>query len=150
MKNSTIRKLFRGISLMLCIIMMVQLTQLFVFAVDVSPPDAENTPEATLPADSPSENPFALGEGELPYAQLQELSPLDVALPETITRAQAIEKGHVNRLYAQEKNMQSVLYQNQNGTKTAYVFDKPVKYVDADGNIKDKNTTIAASAMSKA
>ena len=100
-----------------------------------------------MPAETPSENPFELGEGELPYAQLQALSPLDVALPETLTRAQAIEKGHVNRLWAQEKNLQSVLYQNQNGTKTAYVFDKPVKYVDADGNIKDKNTTIAVTGI---
>ena len=151
MKKITKIKLFRGISLMLCIIMLMLNTQLFAFAVDVSPLADENipdaTPEATLPEDTPSENPFELGEGELPYAQLQELSPLDVALPETLTRAQAIEKGHVNRLWAQEKNMQSVLYQNQNGTKTAYVFDKPVKYVDADGNIKDKNTTIAATGI---
>ena len=137
---------------MLCIIMLMLNAQLFVFAVDEAPPDAENTPdtatpEATLPAETPSENLFELGEGELPYAQLQALSPLDVALPETITRAQAIEKGHVNRLYAQEKTLGAVLYQNQNGTKTAYVFDKPVKYVDADGNIKDKNTTIAATGI---
>jgi len=137
---------------MLCIIMLMLNAQLFVFAVDETPPDAENTPdtaipEATLPAETPSENPFELGAGELPYAQLQTLSPLDVALPETITRAQAIEKGHVNRLYAQEKTLGAVLYQNQNGTKTAYVFDKPVKYVDADGNIKDKNTTITATGI---
>ena len=117
MKRKNKMRLFRGISLMLCIIMLMLNAQLFVFAVDEAPPDAENTPdtatpEATLPAETPSENLFELGEGELPYAQLQALSPLDVALPETITRAQAIEKGHVNRLYAQEKTLGAVLYQN--------------------------------------
>ena len=74
MKRTTKMKLFRGMSLILCIIMMMQLTQLFVFAVGEDPPAAETNGEATPIDNTLSENLFELGEGELPYAQLHRTS----------------------------------------------------------------------------
>ncbi|MBE6588551.1 MAG: hypothetical protein E7643_00090 [Ruminococcaceae bacterium] len=67
--------------------------------------------------------------------------------PETVSLEQTIEKGHVNRLFAQEKSLQTVIYQNQNGSKTSYVYDKPVKYITSDGEIRDKNTSISETGL---
>ncbi|MEG1719996.1 MAG: hypothetical protein RR306_06685, partial [Clostridia bacterium] len=66
-------------------------------------------------------------------------------IPETIDINTAKENGNVNRLKAQEKNLNTILYQNKNGTKTVYNFDYPVKYVDKDGTVKDKNSKLVTN-----
>ncbi len=85
-----------------------------------------------------------LGEGEKPLLELREMQVDLSALPEFIPTAAAQEKGHVNRLAAQEPNLHTVIYQNQDGTRSTYLFSRPVKYVAADGSVRDKSTAIAA------
>ena len=78
---------------------------------------------------------------------LEELSAMTVDLatiPECIDPAAALEKGHINRLSLQEKSSNTVIYQNINGTKTTYIFSKPVKYIDTDGTVKDKSSAVTA------
>lgn len=105
--------------------------------------------EDPLLTDAPLEQPFSpLEEGDLPFAQLQALRVEDVVLPETITLAEAQEKEHVNRLYAQEQNLSTAVFQNRSGTKTAYVFDKPIKYVTSTGETRDKSTRITPTKLS--
>lgn len=50
----------------------------------------------------------------------------------------AVEHGHVARVYAEE-DLNTIVYKNIDGTKTAYVFDYDVKYVADDGTVEDKD-----------
>ena len=83
-----------------------------------------------------------LGAGELPLSELKKLNVEDVELHEAVPYAQAIKKGHVHRLKEQEKDLYTVVYQNKDGTKTAYSFNTAVKYIDDDGSVKDKKSDI--------
>lgn len=66
-------------------------------------------------------------------------------IPEGISAEQITEKAHVNRLREQEKDLKTVIFQNKSGSKTAYYYNKPVKYLDENGEIKDKSTDISAA-----
>lgn len=57
----------------------------------------------------------------------------------------ALSHGHVARVYAEE-DLNSIVYRNTDGTKTAYFFDYNVKYVDENGVTKDKDITLATKA----
>ncbi len=83
-----------------------------------------------------------LGVGEKTIIELQsmQLDPAD--LPEVISVQKADEKGHVNRLREQETDLCTVIYQNRDGKKTTYLFSRPVKYVDANGAVRDKSTAL--------
>ena len=83
---------------------------------------------------------------EKTFAELQAMTLQDVILPETVTLEMAEAKGHVNRLYSQE-SLQSIVFQNQSGNMTAYVYSQPVKYVANDGTIRDKDTAITSSPL---
>ncbi len=86
---------------------------------------------------SESENPdvsepdvpfsFTLEEGDLTFSELKTavLDPADI--PDVISPSLAAERDHVNRLYAQEPDDHTVMFQNRDGSKTTYVFSKPVK-----------------------
>lgn len=50
----------------------------------------------------------------------------------------AVEHGHVARVYSEE-DLNTIVYRNMDGTKTAYIFDYDVKYVAEDGTIEDKD-----------
>ena len=112
---------------------------------------AENPTSASVTAESEWTSPVVqdvpLGLGEKTVAELQTMRVEDVALPETISLDVARQKGHVNRLYEQETDLQTVIFQNQSGNMTAYVYDRPVKYIDANGNVRDKDTAITVSSQ---
>lgn len=88
----------------------------------------------------------ALGPGEKSLLELQDLRVEDVERPEVVSLQAAMEKQHVNRLYAQEGSLNTVMFQNRDGSTTTYVYTVPVKYVSEDGSIKDKSTAITASS----
>ncbi|MEE1115715.1 MAG: RICIN domain-containing protein, partial [Clostridia bacterium] len=74
--------------------------------------------------------------------ELKEMT-LDVSsLPKFIKPEVAREKGHVNRLNVQETNLHTVIYQNSDGSKSTYIFVNSVKYIDKNGNVRDKSTQI--------
>lgn len=70
---------------------------------------------------------FPLEEGDLPLDKLKEARLDDADLPAVISRALADERQHINRLYAQEPDDYTVIFQNRDGGKTIYVFSVPVK-----------------------
>ena len=113
------------------------------------------TETAQVPSSSPSQGESSaeeivnesaldegLGLGELSTEVLATMEVNAEDIPEVIPMAKAQEKGLVNRLYAQEESLSTVLFQTKSGSKTAYVFGKPVKYVDASGAVRDKSTAI--------
>lgn len=57
----------------------------------------------------------------------------------------ALSHGHVARVPAEE-DLNTIVYRNLDGTKTAYFFDYNVKYVDENGQTKDKDITLATKS----
>ena len=99
--------------------------------------------------DDQSAEPYAPPntKGELSAEELATavLSAADV--PELLELSELDEKNHVKRLYEQEDNLDTVIFQNRDGTKSMYVFSEPVKYIDQDGRVKDKKTSISESRL---
>lgn len=78
---------------------------------------------------------------------MEELSRASLALadvPEMVDLAAIAENGHVNRLYQQEEDLNTVIFQNRDGTKTMYYFPSPVKYRDENGLVQDKKNVLHA------
>lgn len=69
-------------------------------------------------------------------------------IPANMTLRQARAAGHVKRLYDQESrdNLNTVIFQNADGTNTMYIFSEPVRYIASDGAVRDKKTVIMSSA----
>lgn len=83
--------------------------------------------------------------GELSPEQLMqaELSATDV--PELLSTELASQNGHVNRLYSLEQDLNTVTFQNRDGTHTVYLFSNPVKYVDSNGTVRDKSNSLTSN-----
>ncbi len=79
-----------------------------------------------------------------PISELKEMSVDTDSLPEFINATAALEKGHVNRLYSSEGNLSTVVYQNNDGTESIYLFSRPVKYIDETGKVSDKSSAITS------
>ncbi len=110
---------------------------------------ALSTPEASVQGQSSDgvgeeSTPSQSNIGELSVTELATMQVDPGKIPEVIPLAEAQERGLVNRLYAQETSLSTVLFQRQNGEKTAYVYSRPVKYVDADGTVRDKSAAVSA------
>jgi len=50
---------------------------------------------------------------------------------------------HVARL-PEEESLNSYVFLNSDGTKTAYYLDEPVKFIDSDGTVREKDLTLTA------
>ena len=70
---------------------------------------------------------FELEPGDLPLDMLADAVLPAADLPSYISASLAEEREHVNRLYLQEPDANTVMFQNRDGSKTIYVFSKPVK-----------------------
>ena len=68
------------------------------------------------------------------------LSAEDV--PELVGTENITSHGHIIRLRAQEKDLNTAVFSNNDGTITEYVFSEPIKYVDTDGTVKDKHVLL--------
>lgn len=49
---------------------------------------------------------------------------------------------NLTRLYSKETSLDTIIYSNSDGTETVYMFDEPVKYTDAAGNVVDKSNIL--------
>lgn len=81
--------------------------------------------------------------GDLTMDELQTAVLDEATVPELLDINEVKEKEHVNRLYEQEEDLNTVIFQNKDGTKTMYLYNEPVKYKDKDGKIKDKSTKLS-------
>ena len=97
----------------------------------------EETADAGLSA-------FERGVGELSPEALESMTLNAADVPEVISAQAIAEKDHVLRLREQEENLNTVVFQNRDGGKTVYLYANPVKYVDANRNVKDKSTALKA------
>lgn len=85
-------------------------------------------------------------EGDLPLDELEaaELNPEET--PEIVSEENIEKNKHVNRLWEQEKDLNTIVFQNRDGTKTSYLYSYAVKYKDKSGKIKDKKNKISETA----
>lgn len=63
-------------------------------------------------------------------------------IPYFVPEKLVAEYDHVKRLYDQEEDLNTVIFQNRNGTKTMYYYPTPIKYYNADGVQCDYDMTI--------
>ncbi len=70
---------------------------------------------------------------------------LDVTMiPDAIGIDLAHERSHIRRLYeAEGDSLDTIFFENTDGTVTQYIFDYPVKYVTDDGVIEDVKLSIS-------
>ena len=103
-----------------------------------------------------AEETWVLGllDGDLPLDQLKSASLSDNDLPYVISRSLADERQHVNRLYEQEPDDYTVMFQNLDGGKTVYIFSVPVKSQSIEGSVSDmraedviSQTTVATAGV---
>ena len=92
-------------------------------------------------SDSPTLEDFYAGNAtaEDIYGKLDE-----TIVPEIIGYETAVAKNHVGRLYEDEgTDLNKIVFLNVDGSKTMYLFDFPVKYMDETGSIQDIRLEIA-------
>lgn len=122
-------------------LMLATFPRFSVFAQEVlSKEQLSEKSELWQPESSPNELNF---EGDLSIEELQNAKLDKQDTPEIISQKSIEESGHVNRLREQEEDLNSIVFQNRDGTKTMYYYNYPVKYKDSDGNIKDKSNKIS-------
>ncbi len=81
-----------------------------------------------------------LSESELKTAVLKKQD-----VPIGITYDEAVKAGHKARLYSEEPNIYTVVFQNEDNTRTMYYYNVPAKYEAADGTVRDCDNTIVKS-----
>lgn len=127
------KRSIRSIALLLVLCLCVTMLPATAIAVEAEAPTAEKR-EVTL-AD------VAAG-----VADLSDLyNPLDPnTVPEVIGYEEALDNYHSKRVYEDEgDDLNKIVFENLDGTKTMYLFDFPVKYVDTNGKIRDISLEIA-------
>lgn len=77
------------------------------------------------------------------FASPSQMPELDI--PSAVGTTFAQERGHIMRLRASEHDLNTVVFRNANQTQTMYIFDYPIKYIDASGKIQDISLEIADS-----
>ena len=83
-------------------------------------------------------------EGDLSPEELLTAVLEESDIPEIVSEVQLRENDHVKRLYEQETDLYSVIFQNRDGNKTLYTYAEPVKYIDGDGSVKDKSNKLTS------
>ncbi len=67
-------------------------------------------------------------------------------VPEAVGYEAAVWNNHIERMYDEEgKDLNRVIFKNADGSRTQYLFDYPVKYVDEKGKIQDSSFEIVES-----
>lgn len=82
------------------------------------------------------------GKAESLDERFQSVSLPDEDRPEAIEQELVEEKQHIARLYDRETGLDTVVFANQDGTETAYIFDEAVKYLNDEGIITDKSNRL--------
>ncbi len=148
MKSTNNFKL-KFISVVLSVLMLVPYMTGFAVAVDtaVQTQVQEVTPSRVTPTEITADNSVSTEivrdsvVPDLPEA-------LDIStVPEAVGVAKAQLSGHILRAYDKEQNLNTVSFYNTDGTRTEYIFDYPVKYVDTDGKTKDITLDIKANGI---
>ncbi len=122
------------LSMILAVSMILSLVPIFTAAIDDELSKYETVEEVPFT--------FTLEEGDLTFSELKDATLNAGDLPFAISAELAEERGHVNRLYEQETDDYTVMFQNRDGSKTIYLFSQKVK------NLSISSTSTAALVSS--
>ena len=134
------RKKLKIVSFLLSISLLV--TAFTPFTVFAEEPSHEQLTDSSQLWTPEQEEPLPNTEGDLPLEELETAELASEDIPEMVSQVAIEQKVHVNRLWSQEEDLNTVIFQNRDGKKTMYYFTEPVKYKDKDGNIKDKKNKL--------
>ena len=109
---------------------------------EVAPQETPQLSEERWTPDEAEQARLQSTAGDMSLAELATAVLPEADKPELVSEAAIAEKGHVNRLHEQETDLNTVIFQNRDGTKTLYYFAQPVKYVDETGQVRDKNNCL--------
>ena len=70
-------------------------------------------------------------------------------IPEAIDYEVATEKGHCERLYDEEPNLNTMVFKNVDNSNSFYYFNYPVKYYDDNGVVHDKTSLLVDDESSE-
>lgn len=73
----------------------------------------------------------------------------DNELAEALIERGVVNQIHTERLYDKEDDLNTLVYLDNDGGETAYIFNEAVKYVDSNNNIKDKSNVISDNIANK-
>lgn len=68
-------------------------------------------------------------------------------VPEIIDYQTALLRNHVERLYNEEDTLNQLIFRNADGSKTMYLYNHPVKYIDENGCVQDISLEISDSLL---
>ncbi|MBP3305770.1 MAG: hypothetical protein J6L24_07360 [Oscillospiraceae bacterium] len=130
----------KTVALLLVISLLLPLMPTAVSADTSETAEANNAePGSQLTAESVSENAedaYIAGESETELPQSE--------IPAIVNIETARSREHISRVYSQEQDdLNKLVFQNADGTQTVYLYDFPVKYEDAGGEIRDISLEIA-------
>ena len=140
MKRQT--RIFAFLLSMILVVLSFQLPAMGAEDITQDAPTTTTTQSAPASSTLTESDGLPLGKGEKTTEELQAMTLDPATVPEVLSLASAQQKGHVNRLKEQETSLSTVTFQNKNGTKTTYIFNSPVKYIDEQGNVQDKSTAL--------
>ncbi len=90
----------------------------------------------------PDLNEYVLSEGDLTTEELKKVTLSTSDIPEIMRNDGFDAEFHVNRLYDQEQSLNTVMFQNIDGTKTMYLYPMDVKYENEEGVVADKSVSM--------
>ncbi len=90
----------------------------------------------------PNLNKYVLSEGDLTTDALATAKLDTKDIPEIMRNEDFDTSFHVNRLYEQEEDLNTVLFQNVDGTKTMYMYPFEVKQENEFGVVEDKSIAV--------
>jgi len=111
----------------------------------------EADPAATgTDTDASLSDPFALNPEPIETEdQIFERLTADSFMLNYIDEAAFRAAGHINRL-PEEEDLSSYVFENEDGTRTAYILNEPVKYIDSTGAVREKDLTLSQGQMGNA
>ncbi len=134
----------KAITLLAVLSLCMTLLQPLAAIADAADTAGDHTAEAWTPTEEAA--PALNTAGDLTLEQLQTAQLAQEDTPEIVSAEAIEEKAHVNRLWEQEEDLNSIVFQNRDGSKTMYYYSTPVKYVDEAGEVKDKSNEITVTA----
>lgn len=130
-------------------VLSVLLSGVLAVSVLLSTSSAAEAPLSTRPlleSVSPSSPETVRRQSTAGELSLEELAVRELPaeeIPEVLAGEIPAGKEHVVRLREQENDLNTVIFQNKDGSKTMYSFAQPVKYTDESGTVRDKKTTLS-------
>ena len=131
------RKSLRALSVLMALVMSFSAVQSLPVAAAQAAENEPNTQEVQ------QDNELEFLPGDLTEKELQTAKLTESDTPEVVDDALIQKNEHVNRLWEQEDALNTIVFQNKNGSKTMYVYAAPVKYKDKTGKVKDKKNKLS-------